>query len=612
MIYYNDQMGVPSFFAWLAKHYSDILLKTSRSEICQAGRKTKLYLDFNGAIHPAIRTDPNLSRADMNEAVIRSLTSILEYIKPDAVYIAIDGVAPAAKMDQQRDRRYKSAKESQSIREINIRHGEKVRDDPVDFNMISPGTEFMDNLQEFLVSQITELTGPGGIWRQYQFTLEGANIPGEGEHKIMTDIRANREKGIMENCLIYGLDADLLFLSIINCPDAVLVRENVYFKNREQTEFYDSEKYPYIYLDVSVLREKIVETLSPYTDVKTLGQMGFKHDIIRPRDVPALCANTWWYDPAHSQRLILDYAYICFFLGNDFVPHLPCLRIRNGSLNDIIVIYKKVAWTLGGFLVKEDGSSLHPQFLKEFLAEVAYVEDQLLEQQTHDRLRSIDSFNRRLNGMAPLKRDLEKYGYIEDTYADTIRGGTPGWQTRYYNYYHNMNYRSGNPKDYKRRVLPICQSYIDMTRWVLGYYQGNHTNWSWHYPYDAAPTTADLYDFYEDLDLDTAIPADAPVSPYEQLMSILPPESAGLLPPPLADYMVNPHSELHHMYPIAVKFVLEGNKFRHECKARLPLVDRHSISEIVAAVGETLTPDQKRRGLTQEATPTPIIFGART
>lgn len=594
-IFKNDSyiyvMGVPSFFAWLAKHYSNILLKTSRTEICQAGRKTKLYLDFNGAIHPAIRTDPHLGRTDMNEAISKYLTAILDYIKPDSVYIAIDGVAPAAKMDQQRDRRYKSAKEAPCLREIHIRHGEKVRDDPVDFNMISPGTEFMETLQDFLVNRITELTKPGGIWQQYEFTLDGACIAGEGEHKIMANIRANRERGIMENCLIYGLDADLLFLSVINCPDAVLVRENVYFKNREQTEFYDSEKYPYIYLDVSVLRDKIVETLSPHTDVTGLKRMGFKCDLIRPRDVAALCANTWWFkrdDSENARRLILDYAYICFFLGNDFVPHLPALRIRNGSLNDIIVIYKKVAWTLGTFLVKEDGINVNPQFLKEFLAELAFIENQLLEQQSQERLRSIDNFNRKLNGMSPLKRDLEKYNYVEDTYSDTVQGGTPGWEARYYNYYHCMNYRSGNQRDYRRRVVPICQSYIDMTRWVLGYYQGNHQNWSWHYPYDAAPIAADLYNFYDELNLETPIPPDSPVSPYEQLMSILPPESAGLLPPPLADYMVNPHSELHHMYPITVKFIMEGNRFRHECKARLPMVDRQAISRIVN--GGSMTP----------------------
>jgi 5'-3' exonuclease len=607
-------MGVPSFFAWLAKHYSDILLGSSYSEMLPIDKRalpTKLYLDFNGAIHPAIRTDPDMTLSDMNDAVTKYLSAILDYIKPDSVYIAIDGVAPAAKMDQQRDRRYKSVKESKGIREINQRHGEKARDH-VDFNMISPGTVFMEDLQTHLVNTINELTKPGGIWHNYTFTLDGAHIPGEGEHKIMNDIRSRRQSGISENYLIYGLDADLLFLSILNCPDAILVRENVYFKNREKTDFYDNVKYPYIYLSVPVLVDKIIETLNPHTGLSKLASMGFKHDLIRPEDAPALCANTWWYDAERDhKRLLIDYAYICFFLGNDFVPHLPPLRIRNGSLNDIIVIYKKVGWTLGGFMVNANGTSINHYFLKEMMAEIAYVEGQLLKQLSEERLRSIDSFKRKFNTMTPHKRDLEMFGYIEDTYTDTIKGGTNGWEVRYYNYYHGIDYRSGNSKDYKRRVLPICQSYIDMSRWVLGYYQGTHHNWSWHYPYYAAPIAADIYQYFEELDLENQIVDDTPVGSFEQLMSILPPESANLLPSVLGEYMINPQSELHFMYPIKVNYIMEGNRFRYECRAKIPPVDRVKIKEIVTCLAEggLLTKEEMARGLTSENMKPLVIAG---
>ena len=576
-------MGVPSLFAWWAKHYRNRILSTDYMNFYVNGsnKTKKLYLDFNGAIHPAVRTDPDLSRSDMNEAVILYLINILAYVKPDAVYIAIDGVAPAAKMAQQRDRRYKSAKESKSVRDITIKQGGDINDVSVDFNMISPGTVFMYELQMYLNNKIKTLSKPGQIWEKYTFTLNGAGIPGEGEHKIMDDIRKNRKNGINDFCLIYGLDADLLFLTNINCPDAVLVRENVQFRGRDNTEYFDDVKYPYLYLSVQELHDIVIDTLTPYTCVRKLTNLGFKNDIIRPSDVHDLCANVKWYQdtPENHHRLILDYAYICFFLGNDFIPHMPSLRIRNGSLNDIIVIYKKVCWALGSFFVNKDGKSINRLFMKEFLAELEYIEEELLEQLNITRLRSISSFNRRLEQMPPLKQELERFKYIEDRYTDTICGGTPGWNNRYYNYYHDIEYKG--EKSFRKLVLPICQNFIDMTIWVLQYYQGLHSNWSKLYLYDAAPTLHNMYKYFDDLITDVIIDDDQPVSPYVQLMSILPPESSELLPGPLSVYMTDPYYNLHYMYPVSVEFVLQGNRFLYECKTKMPSIDREELHQVV-------------------------------
>jgi len=573
-------MGVPAFFAWWAKNYSNKILSTDyRDFIFDKYNRKILYFDLNGVIHPAVRTDGELALEDMPEAVIQYIIKIIEYVDPDDVYLAIDGVAPAAKMSQQRDRRYKSAKESKITREITMCHGEKTRDVPIDFNMISPGTEFMCTLQEHLIKRIDELTKKGEIWHKYRFTLNGAGLSGEGEHKIMDDIRANRKKGIRDFCLICGLDADLLFLTNINCPDAVLVRENVQFRGRNTTQFYDSETYPYLYLSVQELHDIVIKTLDPRTSVRELKRMGFKNDIIRSEDAEDLCSNTKWFHEKDKERLILDYAYICFFLGNDFIPHLPSLRIRNGSLNDIIVIYKKVCWALGGFLVNKDGMGVNRRFLREFLAELEYIEDELLEQLSNDRMRSITNFNRRFKQMPKLKQALEKFRYIEDKYTDTIKGGTRGWNIRYYSYFHDIPYRSS--KEFKRNVLPICQDFINMTIWVLQYYQGKHNNWTMLYPHDAAPTVGDLYRYFDDIETDVDIPVEQPVTPFEQLMSILPPESSHLLPECLADYMTNPHSEIHYMYPVKVEFILQGNRFLYECKTKMPTIDRNKLKEIV-------------------------------
>ena len=573
-------MGVPSLFAWWVDHYLKLILFSS---VPVKGRKV-LYLDFNGLIHPAVRAD-NQELAQMLISVTDYLMKVYQHVKPDELYIAIDGVAPAAKLRQQQDRRYKSAKESKFMQDIAVKHGQPVRENEVDFNMISPGTKFMADLQVHLERFITLNCQPGGVWQSVKVSLNGAGNPGEGEHKIMAEIRHRKSQGLNEQVLIYGLDADLIFLSLINAPHTYLVRENVQFKNRDHTDFYDTDKFPFLYLDIGALKSIIIETLSPKTHIDKLQSMGFNNDIIDEQDVQALCMNNGWFKdtPEEHQRILLDYAYICFFLGNDFLPHLPCLKIRNGSLNEILIIYKKVSWLTSGYLVKPDGESVNSRFLTEFLAEVAFIEGDLLQQLTERRYKDIRNFTQKLRKLPPMQADIERFRYVEDQYEDTVRGGTPGWLNRYYVNHHKLAFH--HKKDFSKNVDQICEEYLKGTIWVLRYYQGKSCSWSWKYPYYAAPTAKDLANYQprsghmEESRL--KVNEDGPVSPFVQLMSILPPESAGLLPKCLNYYMTSRNSHVHYMYPVKVTLQMLGHKWYHECKAQIPDMDRTVLNDIV-------------------------------
>lgn len=500
-------MGIPLYFKHIVTEHPEIINKTDGKM-----KINNIFFDLNCAIHPCCA-----GKTDTKEMLSSILEKIKECIKitnvTDLVYIAIDGPAPRTKMEQQRQRRLKSSNENKIW----------------DTNQITPGTNFMRRLNIFLKKEIKKLN--------IKVVLSDSNKPGEGEHKIMDYLDKHINKDDI-NC-VYGLDADLIMLSMI--------RNNNIYLLREKTEYnIEGVNEPYVYLNINLLKRYLID------DIKIL-------DIYEISD----------------ENILNDYLFMCFLIGNDFITNTPCINIRYDGLKYLKNIYTNLQKDKFGMFFLTEKSGINFDNFSLFINEISKRERNIittiLKKRKYQEERNSHRYKEYLMKITDIN-DISNFNYSDFVTNDKdmfdrfvnysplcFRNAENDifqsdiYNLKYYLHglYNTTNYDPSFKMILKNDIFNVCEEYLKSIIWTYKYYFHKCPSWRWYYKYDFAPLMVDFNDYLQQRK-EITFQQDKPYSPEEQLKIVL------------------PKLEKNYMYPSDTPIYSLFKNYYWECHAILP------------------------------------------
>lgn len=142
-----------------------------------------LYLDMNGIIHTCSHpNDSDVNFRISEETIFKNIfhyTEVLfNMIRPQKLFfIAVDGVAPRAKINQQRSRRFRSAKDAEVQEAKAKEQGILIsKEQKFDSNCITPGTYFMAELTKQLNRFIVHKISTDDTWKKCKILFSGPEV----------------------------------------------------------------------------------------------------------------------------------------------------------------------------------------------------------------------------------------------------------------------------------------------------------------------------------------------------------------------------------------------------------------------------------------------------
>jgi len=518
-------MGIPAYFAYIAKNHTEIIKKLE-----YINRVHNLLFDCNSIIYDVIR-DLEKEKKEITEEIIfkmicKKVEQYIFLVKPtNVIYIAFDGVAPVAKLEQQRNRRQKSCFEQSVMQEFGKEPG-------IDTTQITPGTEFMKKLSSKIISYFDS----PDKFNVKELIVSTSNDPGEGEHKLYEHIRINPSMYKDYYTIIYGLDADLIMLTINHLKYSVnmyLFRETPEFIKTIDRNLKPNELY---ILDIYALANTITSDMN----------MQFGNENIEK---------------------IHDYIFITFLLGNDFIPHFPAINIRTNGISYLLDAYAETIGSKSKSIIENNKINwrqfrLFIEYLK--TNEHAYIlhEYKMKEKRKrHYKTEKLEDIQFKFLNIPTIDRSVEIF----------INPNEDGWQERYYKALFDVDIN----EDLRKR---ICLNFLEAMEWTFKYYTIGCVDWRWKYNYDYPPLLEDLFRYIPYFDTEFIEEKGFnPISPLVQLSYVLPIQSHKYLPKKIENRL----RERTDWYSDNFDFKWAFCKYFWESHVDLPHIDINELEKYV-------------------------------
>lgn len=499
-------MGIPKIRRNLLKYFSNhIIEKDNGAE----GECSALYIDTNSLIYKALsfQTKEEIPPALYDKYITIAIELISQVIKAylpsELLYIAIDGAPPMAKIQHQKESRYSKGASM------------KYADDFAPSFMITPGTEFMFKLDEAIQNRIVnnkEIFGVKAV--VYSSHL----VPGEGEHKIMSYIRKNKEKidKYEDSNVLYGDDSDLILLGLASrLKNLYVCRETVQLK---------------------IGYEKTLKKLMKPIHVDTLAK-AIKQDL--------------------GKKMIKQFIYACSVLGNDFLPKFPSLCRMSDAFPFVMECLKKANGSLG--IEKSH------KFFKYLCRGETFENNKPATLGSIEELRKTKTKVEEMDGSKFLQfqsRILETMsGYDLSSVKDPSKTMLDMFRILWY----QDEFTVFSKKDLPL-IMNMCTEYIRGLNWVYYYYISGQDSvtWLWYYPFRRAPLLYDLYmtmkasteglfTNYDEIVLHTVsqLDGESRFTCLHQMLSIMPRQAIRYIPEELHVFYLS-SSPLLHLIPVNV------------------------------------------------------------
>jgi 5'-3' exoribonuclease 1 len=568
-------MGVPRLFPWIQRNFKNHILHFQQGE--RVKYVDALYLDANPLLHSATQfvnntiegkfrfldVYKNLSEEEKTlkafELFFENIVELTEIVIPRKIlYIAIDGPAPRAKQNQQRERRFVSAKirlekEAGLSEEVGSKTSSKI------FNSsnLTPGTLFMHSLMKFINYSIRRQMSINDKWRNLDVYFSSCSSPGEGEHKCLDFIRElpKHQREEYKHC-IFGPDGDLIMLTMsAHVPKIYLFREDLY-----NPGFYHI-------LNMGKIVKELPQKLSLENGYRQKKRSLF--------------------------NIVDDFIVEGFFVGNDFLPKIQMFHLLEDGLELMIKTYSQTSKN-GIMNPLTENGVLQLRGFKTFLRELSKFEELYLVKQ-------VTNTNPKLR---PPEEKFVNHTLIDclvETFDPFTNTGSYGLNLNLYRkkYYGKSFDDDYNSPSFNEKVKEMCRCYLKSFIWILKYYVFGLASWDWVYEYHYAPVMSDFNNYVNSLTEEEfeelqKFKMGEPSLPFEQLLSVLPTASKDLLPKEYSILMTDPNSILvkKGYYPSleTLQIDFEGKLKEHEGVVLLPFVKYKDIHSAYTNLTSSLNP----------------------